>query len=77
MEALPDERLASATGFLIRALRWLRERGVRVEQVMTDYGSAHVSKLFAKVLRRLKTRHQRPGLTRPIPTARPNASSRS
>lgn len=62
VEVLPDERRASAAGFLIRALRWFRERGIRVERVMTDNGSAYVSKLFAKVLRRLKIRHIR---TRP------------
>ncbi len=36
VEVLPDEKRWSTTGFLIRALRWFKERGVRVERVMTD-----------------------------------------
>ncbi len=62
VEVLPDERRASTTGFLIRALRWFRQRGISVERVMTDNGSGYVAKLFAKVLRRLRIRHIR---TRP------------
>ena len=62
VEVLPDERRSSTTGFLVRALRWFRERGVRVERVMTDNGSGYVAKLFRKVLRMLRIRHIR---TRP------------
>ena len=62
VEVLPDERRSSTTAFLIRALRWFRERGIKVERVMTDNGSGYVAKLFAKVLRMLRIRHIR---TRP------------
>lgn len=62
VEVLPDEKRGAATGFLLRALRWFRERGVRVERVMTDNGSCYISRLFGKALRRLKIRHIR---TRP------------
>jgi len=62
VEVLPDERKTTATGFVIRALRWFRSRGVKVERIMTDNGSAYVSKLWAKTLRRLGIRHLR---TRP------------
>ena len=62
VEVLPDERRSSTTGFLIRALRWFRQRGVRVERVMTDNGSGYVARLFGKVLRMLRIRHIR---TRP------------
>ncbi len=62
VEVLPDERRWSTTGFLIRALRWFRERGVRVERVMTDNGSGYIARLFRKVLRMLGIRHIR---TRP------------
>jgi transposase InsO family protein len=62
VEVWPDERRSSTTGFLIRALRWFRERGIRVERVMTDNGSGYVAKLFGKVLRMLRIRHIR---TRP------------
>lgn len=62
VEVLPDEKRGSATGFLVRALRWFRARGVRVERVMTDNGSCYRSRLFAKALRWLGIRHIR---TRP------------
>ena len=64
------------TGFLVRALRWFRERGVRVERVMSDNGSGYVSRLFAKACRLLHSATCGPGPTRRRPTARPNASSR-
>jgi transposase InsO family protein len=62
VEVLPDERRCSTTGFLVRALRWFRARGVRVERVMTDNGSGYVARLFRKALRMLGIRHIR---TRP------------
>ena len=62
VEVLPDERRSSTTGFLVRALRWFRARGVRVERVMTDNGSGYVARLFRKALRMLAIRHIR---TRP------------
>jgi transposase InsO family protein len=62
VEVLPDEKRGSTTAFLIRALRWFRQRGIKVERVMTDNGSGYVSKLFRKVLRLLAIRHIR---TRP------------
>ena len=58
-EVLPDERRASAAGFLVRAVRWYHEQGIGVEQVMSDNGSAYVSKLFARTVRRLGLRHIR------------------
>src|SRR5687768_13560505 len=33
VEVLPDERRQSVTGFLLRALRWFKRQGVRVERV--------------------------------------------
>jgi transposase InsO family protein len=62
VEVLPDERRWSTTAFLVRALRWFRDRGVKVERVMTDNGSGYVARLFRKVLRMLGIRHIR---TRP------------
>jgi len=62
VEVLPDERRWSTTGFLLRALRWIKERGVRVERVMTDNGSGNIARLFRKALRMLGIRHIR---TRP------------
>jgi transposase InsO family protein len=62
VEVLPDERRGSTTGFLVRALRWFRARGIRVERVMTDNGSGYIARLFRKALRMLRIRHIR---TRP------------
>ena len=62
VEILPDEKRQSVTGFLVRALRWFKRQGVRVERVMTDNGSGYVSRLFRKVCRLLRLRHIR---TRP------------
>lgn len=71
VEVLSDERRATATGFLVRALRWFRARGVRVVRVMTDNGSAYVSRLFGKALRWMGIRHVR---TRPY-TPRTNGKA--
>ncbi len=62
VEVLPDEKRATTTGFLVRALRWFRSLGVRIERVMSDNGSPYVSKLFRKACRWLAIRHIR---TRP------------
>jgi transposase InsO family protein len=62
VEVLPDEKRQSVTGFLVRALRWFKRQGVRVERVMTDNGSGYVSRLFRKACRMLHLRHLR---TRP------------
>jgi transposase InsO family protein len=62
VEIRDDERRTSVTGFLVRALRWFRSRGIRVQRVMTDNGSGDVSRLFAKACRLLGLRHLR---TRP------------
>jgi transposase InsO family protein len=62
VEVLPDERRQSVTGFLVRALRWFKRQGIRVERVMTDNGSGYVSRVFRKVCRLLHLRHIR---TRP------------
>jgi len=64
-EVLGDERAHTATGFLIRALRWFRSFGVAVQRVMTDNGSAFVSHLYGLAcrivgLRHLRTRPRRP-----------------
>lgn len=57
VEVLENERKDTTTGFLLRALRWFRARGIRVERVMTDNGSAYRSRRFAKALRLLAIRH--------------------
>lgn len=61
-EILPDEKAGTTARFTIRALRWLRGRGVRVQRVLTDNGSAYRSRVFRSALRRLDIKHTR---TRP------------
>jgi transposase InsO family protein len=66
-----DETAKSACGFLMAALRYYRQMGVRIQRVMTDNGSAYKSRRFAKLLRRLGIRHIR---TRPY-TPRTNGKA--
>jgi transposase InsO family protein len=58
-EVLPDLRARTAVGFFVRALRFFRRRGVRVEAVMTDNGSAYISHLHHRFLHLLGIRHVR------------------
>ena len=62
VEVLPDEKAATAIGFLERALAYYRSHGIRVERLMTDNGSAYVSAAHAIACRRLGLKHCR---TRP------------
>jgi transposase InsO family protein len=56
LDALDSE---AAVGFLRRAAGWFSERGVRIEGVMTDNGSAYVSHAHAACCRELGLRHLR------------------
>ncbi len=44
VEVPGDERRDTTTAFLLRALRWVRDQGIRAEQVMTDNGRAYRSR---------------------------------
>jgi transposase InsO family protein len=70
-ELLPSEGQHDTTAFLKRALAWLGQRGVSVQRVMTDNGSAYRSKLFARALSHAGLRHVR---TRPY-TPRTNGKA--
>ena len=61
-EVLPDQKTTTAIGFLRRAVAFYRRRGIRVERLLTDNGSAYVSALHALACRQLGIRHSR---TRP------------
>lgn len=61
-EILPSERKEDTSAFLQRALAWLARRGIGVERVMTDNGSAYRSGLFRSAVAQAKARHIR---TRP------------
>ena len=62
VEVLPNEQGPVAAGFLERAVAFYRQLGISVREVMTDNGSAYISRLFAAALHRLRLRHLR---TRP------------
>jgi transposase InsO family protein len=59
LDALSAE---AAIGFLQRARAWFSERGVQIQAVMTDNGSAYVSRAYRRALAQLGIRHLR---TRP------------
>jgi transposase InsO family protein len=62
VEVLEDEKATTAIGFLQRAVAFYRRRGIKVERVITDNGSAYRSTLHALACRTLGIRHLR---TRP------------
>jgi transposase InsO family protein len=64
-EVLSDERAATATAFLRRAVAWFRTFGITVERVLSDNGACYRSKVHSLALadlgiRRLFTRPYRP-----------------
>ena len=71
VEVLASATQGDAIGFLTRAVGWFARRGVRTERVMTDNGSAYVSRGFAVACKRLSVRHIR---TRPY-TPRTNGKA--
>jgi transposase InsO family protein len=58
-EVLEDLTAACAAAFLRRAVQWFAQRGVTVRAVMSDNGSAYVSRLYAAALAQLRLRHLR------------------
>jgi transposase InsO family protein len=61
-EPLDSLGAPAAVGFLRRAVAWFAARGVRIERLMTDNGSAYVSRAHAAACAQLGLRHLR---TRP------------
>jgi transposase InsO family protein len=49
-EILADERKQTVVAFWSRAQAWFTDRGITVQRVLTDNGSAYRSKLFADAL---------------------------
>ena len=62
VEVLDDEKATTAIAFLRRAVAFYRERGITVQRLMTDNGSAYVSTIHALACRAMRIRHLR---TRP------------
>ncbi|WP_460754668.1 IS481 family transposase [Myceligenerans cantabricum] len=61
-EICPDEKGATAVSVLERAVAWFAERGVAVERVLSDNGSAYRSHLWRDACADLGIKHKR---TRP------------
>lgn len=71
VEILPTAQKSDAVGFLERAVAWFADLGMRIEQVMSDNGSAYLSRAFAASCKALELRHIR---TRPY-TPRTNGKA--
>ena len=65
VEVLDDEKAATAVAFLRRALAFYRARGITVQRVITDNGSAYRSTVHAIACRALKLKHLRTRAYRP------------
>jgi transposase InsO family protein len=57
VEVLPDEKGATAAGFLRRAAAWFRGMGVTVERVLSDNGACYRSRIHAAACAELGLRH--------------------
>lgn len=65
VEVLADQRGRTTAGFLRRVIAWFAARGVRIQRVLTDNGSAYRADVFravavARRVRLLRTRPYRP-----------------
>jgi len=57
VEVLPDEKGATAAGFLRRAAAWFASMGITLEAVMSDNGACYRSGAHAEVCDALRMRH--------------------
>lgn len=71
VELLGTQQQDDAVGFMQRATAWFATRGVRIERIMTDNGSAYLSRSFREACEQLGARHIR---TRPY-TPRTNGKA--
>ena len=65
VEVLDDERALTSVAFLRRAIAWFAARGIDVERVMTDNGSAYRSRVHQAACTLLGIRHSRTRPRRP------------
>lgn len=65
VEVLADQQAGTTAAFVTRAVRWFARRGVRVERLMSDNGSAYISHRFRQCCERLGLRHLRTRAYRP------------
>lgn len=64
-EVLPDEKATTTVGFIRRAIAFYAARGIEVERIHSDNGSAYRSTAFALQLRLAGIRHTRSRAYRP------------
>jgi transposase InsO family protein len=65
IEAHPDERAATAAGFIDRAVAWFAAHGVTVQRVMTDNGACYRSHAVRDTLAAHGVAHRRTRAYRP------------
>ena len=81
VQILADERSEAACAFLTNAVAWFAQQDVRIERVMTDNGSAFLSRQFREhcgtlAIRHLRTRPYTPAHERESRAVHPNAVAR-
>jgi transposase InsO family protein len=64
-EPHPDERQATAAGFIHRAVRWFADHHITVERILTDNGNCYRSQAFGQALAELGVSHRHPRPYRP------------
>jgi len=64
-EVLPDEKAVTAVGFLRRAVGFYERHGIHVQRLLTDNGSAYISRVHAIACRALAIKHTRTRPRRP------------
>jgi transposase InsO family protein len=74
-EVHDDETAITATAALARAVAWYSARGITIERVLSDNGSAYKSHLWHTVCDQLGITVKKTRPTGPRPTARSNAST--
>jgi transposase InsO family protein len=67
----PNQKEASASHFLARALRWFEQLGIHAKRILTDNGPCYVARRFGHLCRTLGVKHRR---TRPY-TPRTNGKA--
>jgi transposase InsO family protein len=64
-EVLSDEKATTAIGFLRRAIAFFERHGMKIQELLTDNGSAYKSAIHALACRALGVRHLRTRPRRP------------
>jgi len=76
VDVLPDEKQPTTVGFLLRAVAWFDDQGIRCMRVLSDKGSGYRSKPWREVCSALVLTQNTGGRTHHEPTAMPSISSK-